>query len=252
MLSEHEKQVARKTYSDGEGYGHEAHVNAIYAAVEAVLAERQGAPVDWRYRNDSAFAALEAIMPLAFNGVPSPSHEGACGPDSGCDGICVDIANCAKVLVQARKALAQRTPEPVKKEDCMKDDEKTPAPAAPSDVPVHTLVNTGKSIRWVLESDHIAALAEARRTEPAPTPHPAGDVLRECMAIFNGPPDQPDGNGMNAVIKIARRGMVTLEQVEKAIIHLYCYAMGANSSAREFANNVRARLTPVQEQKEKQ
>jgi hypothetical protein len=124
-----------------------------------------------------------------------------------------------------------------------------PAPAAPSDVPVHTLVNTGKSIRWVLESDHIAALAEARRTEPAPTPHPAGDVLRECMAIFNGPPDQPDGNGMNAVIKIARRGMVTLEQVEKVVREAarLNYVSAYPDEAVKF---FRARLAPKQEQKE--
>ena len=58
-------------------------------------------------------------------------------------------------------------------EDCgMEDTCEDPLPPCPGPeqpapkrdgVPVHTLVNTGKPIRWVLESDHIAALAEATR-----------------------------------------------------------------------------------------
>ena len=72
-----------------------------------------------------------------------------------------------------------------------------------------------------------------------------GDVLRECMAIFNGPPDQPDGNGMNAVIRIARRGMITLEQVREALaVESQNWTAG-----KTFSRRVLARLSPAQEQK---
>ena len=135
---------------------------------------------------------------------------------------------------------AKRTPE-------------QPVPKQDGDVPVQTLVNTGKRVRWVLESDHIAALAEATRTEPAPTPHPAGDVLRECMAIFNGPPDQPDGNGMNAVIRIARRGYYSAEEIEEAVVDWLSDKRGHRiGNPGVMTINILARLSLAQEQKEKQ
>lgn len=64
---------------------------------------------DLQKQNDALREALREAMPLIFNGVPSPSHEGSCGPDSQCDGVCSDIANCAQIIIKVRKAL-ERNP----------------------------------------------------------------------------------------------------------------------------------------------
>ena len=57
--------------------------------------------------NEALLRALKELLPLAFNGVPNPSHEGSCGPNSVCDGICMDIAHCAQSIARARKAIKQ-------------------------------------------------------------------------------------------------------------------------------------------------
>jgi len=41
-----------------------------------------------RRRITELYNALEALWNL-----PAPSHPGSCGPESGCDGICMDRAN---------------------------------------------------------------------------------------------------------------------------------------------------------------
>lgn len=86
---------------------------------------------------------------------------------------------------------------------------------------------------------------------PEPAPAAPGGALRECMAIFNGPPDQPDGNGMNAVIKIARRGYYSAGEIEKAL-RAHWDGPGDYDSPDTFVREIFARLSPAQEQKEKQ
>lgn len=51
--------------------------------------------------------ALKQLLPLAHDAVPTRGHEGACGPESGCDATCMDVANCAETLRLAQTAIAK-------------------------------------------------------------------------------------------------------------------------------------------------
>jgi hypothetical protein len=47
-----------------------------------------------------------ALLDIIDHGVPEIGHKGSCGPESCCDGICVEVANCAQTIQFARKAIA--------------------------------------------------------------------------------------------------------------------------------------------------
>lgn len=41
-------------------------------------------------------------MPLIFNGIPSLSHSGPCGPQSCCDGSCSDVSRAGEIVSRVR------------------------------------------------------------------------------------------------------------------------------------------------------
>lgn len=45
------------------------------------------------------------LLSLALNGIPSLGHEGPCSPEAGCDGACMDVANCVRVIMTAQEEL---------------------------------------------------------------------------------------------------------------------------------------------------
>ena len=52
-------------------------------------------------------AALKALLPFAHDAVPPRGHEGPCGPESGCDAICMEVASRAEILQAAHRAIAR-------------------------------------------------------------------------------------------------------------------------------------------------
>jgi hypothetical protein len=56
-------------------------------------------------------ALLRALFPMAMDGFPKRSHEGACGPEAGCDADCMDVASCSELLREVRQALSPAAPE---------------------------------------------------------------------------------------------------------------------------------------------
>lgn len=55
-------------------------------------------------RLEEAVRAIGLLMPLAVNGVPQRGHVGACGPESGCDAICMEVESCAEIFRATRSA----------------------------------------------------------------------------------------------------------------------------------------------------
>lgn len=51
--------------------------------------------------------ALRAVTEIVEHGVPEPSHPGACGPESGCDGVCMELASIGEDVRHARAVLAK-------------------------------------------------------------------------------------------------------------------------------------------------
>lgn len=49
--------------------------------------------------------ALRALYSIAQHELPVPGHQGSCGPDAGCDGSCVDAANCGAAMAAAFKSI---------------------------------------------------------------------------------------------------------------------------------------------------
>lgn len=49
--------------------------------------------------------SLAALFPIALFSVPKRGHIGACGPESGCDAICQDVATLSEILRDARMAM---------------------------------------------------------------------------------------------------------------------------------------------------
>lgn len=51
-------------------------------------------------------ASLINVLPIAMNAMPRRGHEGACGPEAGCDGICMEVAAISESLREAYAVLA--------------------------------------------------------------------------------------------------------------------------------------------------
>lgn len=57
-----------------------------------------------------AKTALTKLFPIAIQGVPKRGHPGPCGPEAGCDGICMEVAAIAETLRFVREVLSHLEP----------------------------------------------------------------------------------------------------------------------------------------------
>ena len=51
--------------------------------------------------------SLKELFPVSLFALPKRNHEGACGPEAGCDASCQDLATLAEILKRARAAIAK-------------------------------------------------------------------------------------------------------------------------------------------------
>lgn len=49
--------------------------------------------------------SLEQVLEIVEHGVPERVHSGACGPEAGCDGVCVELASIGETITRAHKVL---------------------------------------------------------------------------------------------------------------------------------------------------
>jgi len=79
-----------------------------YAICDMCAPGREQENAEARARIATLEAALRRAVEWVDRLMPGPSHEGACGPDMGCDGQCMDAAAAASDIQELRAWLAER------------------------------------------------------------------------------------------------------------------------------------------------
>lgn len=48
---------------------------------------------------------IGGLLEIIERGIPDPSHVGSCGPESGCDGVCVELSSIGEMVKRAHRYL---------------------------------------------------------------------------------------------------------------------------------------------------